>query len=264
MMDAEFQYVSGQGRSDFPGLLAEFQRSSDREAVRSDALLDRVYGPHERQRFDFFPTTGPARATLVYFHAGYWQSRDKASFRFIATPLNDAGFNVALANYPLCPDVMLKALVLAAQPAPAAVAALAPGVPMVIAGHSAGGHLAVELGMRGANGAAVCGILAISGVFDLRPLLATSLNANLGLDADEAERMSPVLRVQASPLPALFAVGGDETPEFLAQTKQMTAAWQKAGNQGEELIVEGAHHFSVLEALIAPSNELHRRLAALA
>jgi arylformamidase len=263
MHDHETQYVAGQGRDDFPELLADFQHRSDCEAARRDAVIDRPYGDHERQRLDFFPASGPARGTLLYYHAGYWQSRDKSNFRFIAGPLNTVGLNVALANYPLCPQVTLVELVQYASEAPAAVGSMALDVPLILAGHSAGAHLAVELAMGDlAQAPPIAGVVAVSGVFDLRPLTQTSLNRNLRLDPAGAALQSPILRPKRA-APAIFAVGAEETDAFLEQNAAMATAWRNAGNAAEEIAVGGAHHFSVLSSLIDPASELHRRMIAL-
>ena len=123
LTDHQFQYVEGQGRPGFPALLAQFQADSDAAAAQAGAELDLPYGAHPRQRFDFFPAQGEAQGVMLYLHAGYWQSRDKSLFRFLAPAFQAWGFHVALANYPLCPDVTLDELVAAVTPSVAAVAA---------------------------------------------------------------------------------------------------------------------------------------------
>jgi arylformamidase len=94
----------------------------------------------------------------------------------------------------------------------------------------------------------VSGILAISGVFDLVPLVGTTLNVRLGLDAVSALAASPIHRLASAPS-AIFAVGGDETEGFREQTQRMCAAWAAAGNRSGTLVVPEADHFSVLESL---------------
>ncbi|KAF7957168.1 hypothetical protein AWV80_37135 [Cupriavidus sp. UYMU48A] len=152
MTDAEFQYVTGQSRPTFAALLSEFEARSAAAIHTENCRLDLAYGPAPRQRFDFFVAQGRPRGTLAYFHAGYWQSRDKASFRFIAPAFTRIGLHVALVNYPLCPAVSLGALIEAASASIGAIGAHAAidgqhAPPLVLAGHSAGGHIAVELAL---------------------------------------------------------------------------------------------------------------------
>lgn len=253
-MDAEFEYVSGQGRPGFPALLAEYERES---LAAAGGEIDIAYGPHPRQRFDWFPAEGAARATILYFHPGYWQSRDKAVFRFIAPPLTADGLNVALVNYPLCPEVRIAELIEAVRQSVSPIRER--GAPLIFAGHSAGGQIAVELALS----EDAAGVLAISGVFDLEPLIGTSLNAALRLDREEAIAASPIHRA-ARVAPALFAVGETETGAFRAQSAAMCAAWAAAGNSAKLVTVAGADHFTILHSLTENGGALRRALRELA
>ena len=81
--DAQFQYVTGQGRPGFATLLPDFEaRSAAVAAAAGAGTLDIRYGEAARETFDFFPANGAALGLLVYFHAGYWQSRDKSSVSY--------------------------------------------------------------------------------------------------------------------------------------------------------------------------------------
>src|SRR5574337_99835 len=261
--DPQFQYFDGQMRAGFAELLVQYEARS--AAVEPWGTLDLRYGPHERQRFDFFSASGeppgPPLGTLLYFHAGYWQSRDKATFRFIAPAFTRRGYNVALVNYPLCPSVTLAELVDAARASVPCVldhlAALgqAPGA-LIAAGHSAGAHLAVELALThwpelGARAQAVDGVIALSGLYDLAPLVATSINDKLGLDARTAQAQSPLYRVAAGAAPALFVVGGSETVAFNEQARRMAAAWQAAGAASALAVGPETDHYSLLQQWIS-------------
>lgn len=261
MDDHQFQYVEGQGRPGFPALLAQYQADSDAAARQAGATLDLPYGEHPRQRFDFFAAQGPAQGVMLYLHAGYWQSRDKSLFRFLAPAFQALGFHVALANYPLCPEVSLDELARAVAPSVAAVAAHArqrdgTPLPLVVAGHSAGAHLASLLGLaQGAlprhDPARVDGVWAISGIYELAPLIDTTLNQKLRLDAEAARRLSPLRLTGAAPVPAVWLVGGAETPAFLAQNAAMHQRWQgdasAPGAWSECIEMPDADHFTVLQ-----------------
>lgn len=279
MSDAEAtaQYLTGQMHPHHGPLLEAFQRESDAAVAAHRPALDLPYGPHPRQRFDLFVADGPWRGTLAWFHPGYWQARDKAQFRFLAPPFLARGIDVALVNYPLCPDVTLGALVEATRASVPAILTEAArrgrgGQVLVAAGHSAGGHIAAELGLSawaaagpqrpgpGSPGAAapIAAVAAWSGVYDLSPLLGTPLNDKLRLDAGTARALSPLWRVRGGLPPALFAVGGAETQAFRDQSARMAAAWRAAGNAAELLEVPQADHFTLLrsEALIAATARL--------
>lgn len=242
---AQFDYLDGQLRASHPALFERFAAMSAAAVEACSPERDVPYGPHPRQRFDLFRAEGERRATIAYFHGGYWQSRDKADFAFIAPPLVADGFDVALVNYPLCPEASVAGVVEAAMALPGVLEG-----PLVLVGHSAGGQIVVELALAARErGWDVAGLLAISGVFDLEPLTGTTLNARLGLDAATARAASPIRRGVPGLPRAVFAVGGGETQAFRQQTQRMCEEWADAGNRSDALTVPGADHFSILESL---------------
>lgn len=259
----EREYVSGQYSDSFPELLHSYElKSSEVVAGLPVSCLNRLYGLGEREVFDFFPARIPAMATMIYFHAGYWQSRDKSTFRFISRSLNLAGVNVALVNYPLCPNVNIGDIIASARKAIHAVLGItAKGdttPPLILAGHSAGAHLAVEMALHDWGGYKECriaGLLAISGLYDLQPLIATSLNKALRLDQKEARKLSPAFRAKHTNIPAIFAVGAFETREFHWQSEQMHNHWLHANNPGTLLTLANEDHFSILRSFVEPNGK---------
>ncbi|MBY0336660.1 MAG: alpha/beta hydrolase, partial [Acetobacteraceae bacterium] len=115
------------------------------------------------------------------------------------------------------------------------------------AGHSAGGHLAAWLLARSpAAGAA----LPVSGVFWLEPLLPTSINAGLGLDAAAARALSPAL-LPAPGRPLHAVVGAEESGAFIRQTEAFASLW---GGTSER--IAGTNHFTVLDPWANTSHPL--------
>ena len=117
------------------------------------------------------------------------------------------------------------------------------GVPaqrLVVAGHSAGGHLAAMLvatDWRGARLAwRLAGAMAISGVFDLEPLLQVSFNTDLQLDAAQARAMSPIHLAPRDAVPLLVAVGADETGEFIRQSWRLWERWPAVPSAGRQML----------------------------
>lgn len=265
MRNMEHEYVTGQDRDHFPALLARFREEGEAAAARSDAIIDRRYGDHPRQLLDFLPATGTdAHGVVVYFHAGYWQSRDKSHFRFLATSLNRAGLHVAFVNYPLCPDVTVPDLIELVQPSIPVVQMLAANLPITLMGHSAGGHIAVETTLRWPkHRPTLRAVISLSGVFDLRPLVQTSLNTRLQLDLETARSASPLLRLRSGLPAALFCVGGAETEAFIQQNEEMADAWIAAGNDADPIVVPRADHFTILSRLTDSADYLHQAVIAL-
>jgi arylformamidase len=71
--------------------------------------------------------------------------------------------------------------------------------------------------------------MGLSGLYDLRPLMATYVNEALKLDEEAARTASPL----AWPVPAHGRfeawVGGDESREYHRQSETLAATWSGAG-----------------------------------
>jgi arylformamidase len=245
---------------------------ADRSAAARAALacrLDIAYGPDPGERLDVFPAATSGAPVLVYIHGGYWRALDKRDASFVAPPFVAAGALVVVPNYALCPAASIDEIVRQQQAALAWVwrHAGAHGGDrdrIVVAGHSAGGHLAAT--MLATDWPAfdpalpadlVKGALSLSGVFELEPLRhAPFLAPDLKLDAAAAARLSPVgLAAPTRPLYAL--VGADESEEFQRQNDAIAAAWGPTAVPVCES-VPGRNHMSVLFELAEPGSRTHR------
>ena len=261
----QFEYIDGQLRPAHAALFERIAAANDQAIKDGQPTLDIAYGPHPRQTMDLYRAPGKRRAIVAYFHAGYWQSRDKSGFCFLAPSLAADGFDVAVVNYPLSPEMCVNDIVAATFAALPALAALTQNAPLILIGHSAGAQIAIELGMHSKNSDwTVSGILAISGVFDLVPLIGTSVNERLGLDPASARAASPIHRAAPGAPPAIFAVGSLETQAFRDQTAAMSAAWNDIGNSATLLTVPDADHFSILDELCSNKGLLRTAVGELA
>ena len=269
--DFESEYNNSLRVPGFPDIEARWQLASERvRAQTSPGTLDRPYGAGERERYDLFGASGPGAPLVVYLHGGYWQSGDRTLYAWVAGPLTAAGCTVAIPSYPLCPAVSVLDIVAALRRCLSALWR-ATGARPVLVGHSAGGHLVAA--MLATDWAAVDGVpddlvhagLAISGVFELEPLVGTSINNALQLDADAARAASP--RWWRPPPPGrrmIAAVGAAESAEFRRQSHELVRAWGAAGVDSRYLEVPDANHFTVIEALASPGSALQAAVLELA
>jgi len=257
--DLEAEYNNRAKVPEHPVIMETWRRDAARfRETHPDAEPGLAYGPTERQKLDlFWPAEREGAALALFLHGGYWQAFDRSWFSHMAAGLVGHGVAVAVASYDLCPAVPLATIV---DQARAAVRFLAArhGRPILAFGHSAGGHLAAMLLATDWGGVPlVPAALALSGLFDLVPLLGTSINAGLGLDAAEARRLSPVtLPAPAGRLHAV--VGGAEGAEYTRQSRAIAQAW---GGSWEA--VPGENHFTVIAPLADPDSALVRRARAL-
>lgn len=214
-------------------------------------------------------TARPGAPVLVYLHGGYWRALSKRDQAFIAPPFAHAGALVVVPDYPLAPAVTIEHIVMQVAQAVAWTwrhARQYGGNPerIVVAGHSAGGHLAaMMLALQwpvfspDLPAHLVKGAVALSGVFDLEPLRhAPFLAPDLRLDEPSALRLSPAwMPTPQGPLIAL--VGGDESEEFLRQNRLIRKSWGARAVPVCEA-VPGRHHMNVLHELADPQARAHQ------
>lgn len=243
------------------------QWRTDAEAFRAglapDSARAHSYGEHDREVFDIFTPSDNAAGTLVFVHGGYWRAMACAdNHQFAAGPLA-RGWRVAFVEYPLCPEVTLESL---ADSVIAGIQGVADAVdgPLVLAGHSAGGHLVTHAvtarsGLDAATRRRIRRVISISGLHDLRPIAATTdINGSLGLDPQRAAEASPALRLPELDGDLICVVGADELPELKRQGALLANIWTGLGISCQAVELPGEHHFSVLEALRSPATALTR------
>lgn len=236
------------------------------EAARAAHTPERIaYGPGPREVIDLFTPEGlPDAPVAVFLHGGYWQALDGQAFHGLAPALLSHGIAVAIPTYDLAPSVSLGQILRQVRAATELIRDRAGYRPLVL-GHSAGGHMAAALLSEGRAGAAV----AISGVFDLAPLLETSLNDALRLDPLMANALSPIhwpVPDGSSPGGTTLDcwVGADESAEFLRQSHAMADRWGTAGADTRVRELAGLNHFTVLDPLFEADSPEVARLVQLA
>ncbi len=269
--DYETEYNNRARVPEHPGIIAGWQ--ADAAAYRAEALceLGVSYGEGERQFYDLFkPEAVRGNALVMFIHGGYWQALDRSFFSHMARGLNRLGLPVAVIGYDLCPQVPLGHIVWEAQQAAAALWRRF-NLPVVAAGHSAGGQLsACVLATDWKNVDAdlpvqlVPAAYGISGLYNLKPLTETSINNALGLSMEAAERESPLFWPAPAPLAMDAVVGGAESAEYLKQSRRLVDVWGLGGVVTRYEEIPEANHFTVIAGLTDPANAMTRRIAALA
>jgi arylformamidase len=265
--DYEVEYNNRARVPENPMLMAGWARDA---AAYREQHAPRViaYGPSLRHTIDFFAADnrGPL---IVFIHGGYWQALDGSSFSHCARGLNVHGIDVAIPTYELCPQVSVDDIVQQMRAVAGELARL--GRPLVISGHSAGGHLAACLLATDwpAHDALlpknlVIAAYAISGLFDLVPLVETSINNALRLDETAAKAASPLF--WKPPVGRVFdaVVGGNESAEYFRQSQSMVEQWGSAGVSTRFGVVGDANHFTAIAPLADPDSAMVQRLKELA
>jgi arylformamidase len=259
----EFQYNP---QAAFPNFK---DAQASRAAINTEALAkltrraDIAYGEHPLRRLDVYPTanggSGPA-PVHVFFHGGYWRAQDKENFAFIARPLVEAGITTVVANYELCPASTLDAV---AESAIAAVdwvrreARSFGGDPerISLSGHSAGAHLSAEVlahdwAADGVDLSFIIGAVMISGIYDPRPVMRTTVNAEVRLTEDIARRRDVERRPVFVKCPVTAVVGGREPWHWIDQTYRYSHHLHRSGMNPEVHTLPRWGHFDILHEFV--------------
>lgn len=264
---------------DFAAHLERWERGSVQARNELPCELDLAYGTGPKETLDVFPAAKAGAPVLFFIHGGYWRALDKRDHSFIAPAFARQGVCVVIPNYALCPAVTIPQIALQMVQAIAWTwrnAARFGGDPrrIVVAGHSAGGHLAAmvqsclwqQLASDLPN-SIVTGSLGISGLYDLAPLMHTPfLQPDLQITPEQVRQASPALLPPPSQGRFYSVAGGDESAEFHRQNQLIRDAWGVRRVPVCENL-PGLNHFSVLQAFTDPAHRLHqlaRRLLAIA
>jgi arylformamidase len=256
---------------DHPAYFARWQRDAEFVRTTLPCTLELAYGPDPRHRIDWFPAAGRVRGTVAFIHGGYWRSLDKSMFSWLAASYVPEGLNVAMLNYRLCPAVRIDDIVddvvagmnwLLGSDSPSPLGERrGEAHPVVVAGHSAGGHLvgalfATPLDRLAFDPARIAGGVPISGLFDFAPLRIHSFNSDFHLDAAAVARLNLDDKTTTIKAPLVVAAGGDESSEFQRQSRLIAANW--APQARPAILLPGVNHFSIVDAFAERSQPLHK------
>jgi arylformamidase len=266
-VDYEVEYNNRARVPEHPALIAGWAKDAaayrERHAPRSIP-----YGPGARNRIDFFQGdhAGPI---VVFIHGGYWQALDGTFFSHLAGGLNAHGISVAIPTYDLCPGVTVDHIIQQMRMASCELARF--GRSLVVSGHSAGGHLAAcmlatdwPLFDASLPEDLVIAAYAISGLFDLGPLVETSINNALHLDHTSARATSPLFWNAPARGSLDAVVGENESAEYFRQSRTIVERWGAAGVATRFGTVPNANHFTAIAPLADPGSPMVLRLKQLA
>ena len=228
-----------------------------KEAAAFRAALDErartaiPYGPGERNGLDLFLPEATPQGLLVFIHGGYWLRFGREMWSHLAAGALARGWACAMPSYTLAPEARINAMSQEIARAVEVAASLVAG-PVVVAGHSAGGHLSARMGcaerhrcrprQAGRADLAACGSRA-----DLSDRNERQPAPRCGGNCAE----SPALLALRPGVEAHVWVGAQERPAFLWQARLLSEAWSCPWTPES-----GKHHFDVIDGLADPASAL--------
>lgn len=242
------------GGNDYPARWAA-EAEAFRSGLGARARLGLPYGEGEAEWLDLFLPEAEPAGLLVFIHGGEWLAFGPRDFSHLATGALARGFAVAMPAYTLAPAATIPVMTRQVAAAVTRAAGEVAG-PVVITGHSAGGHLAARMAAADMTfdpslAARIARVVPISPLSDLRPLRETSMNAALGIDEAIARSESPVLLSPRRGVKVHVWVGGEERPSYRDQSRRLGNAWACPVT-----VEAGRHHFDVIEGMEAAESPL--------
>lgn len=258
------QYNNRARFPDYPEQFEKWRNWSHETRQSLPCELDVPVGESEFQRIDIFPAEFELSPIYVFIKGGYWYSLDKGEYSYIAEGMRPHGLTTVTLNFGLAPDHDMDTIVAHCRSAMIwlwqnAASMGADRNRIYVGGHSAGGHLAMNLLGTDWPGIdpdipidLIKGVCSIGGLHDLEPISQSFLNEKLKLTDEQVAKYSPVSLEYAFPAHLLLIAAIDESPELHRQSRIMHARWQDLGYPGELLVPENADHFNVVNELRHP------------
>lgn len=231
-----------------------------------NALIDVPFGDKPTSKLDIFlPENADGAPLLVFIHGGYWRALDKSIFSFIAQHYVEQGIAVALPNYALVPAVPLGEIIeevcLSVHWLSTAGASHwgLDANNIVLSGHSAGGHMAAYAASKknpyAVDLSPIKGVVSVSAIFDLMPLLGTSINNDLRIGESQALEYS-VKPDQVTAQSLILAAGELETEGFQQQSQIFAKGCERFGLNNQLMFIPQRTHFDILIDLAEPQYPL--------
>jgi arylformamidase len=270
--DREYSPSSCIGGDYKPFVQAYVDRSLAARAA-TPGRLNLQYGRGDTRRLDLFVPPAAAGSAdppplLVFIHGGYWQELSKNDSSFAATDCVAQGIAYAALGYTLAPRASVAQIVAECRSAVNWLHANAQSLGIdaqriVVAGSSAGAHLAAMTALPSVGVAQVKAAVLVSGIYELEPLIGTSINPALGLTPEAAREISPALRnLQGFP-PSIVCWGEVETGEFKRQSRDFAAQLDAVDTPCQVFEVPRRNHFDIILDLADPQTQLGRAVTEL-
>jgi len=178
---------------------------------------DVTFGPGERDRIDYYMATDSddAKPLIVFIHGGGWNRGDKNMYTFFAEGLTARGYDVALPNYRLYPEIKYPEFLPDNARAIAAIHKKFPTRYLVLIGHSAGAYNALSMVFKPnyleQEGVYACytvrGVVSLASPTGAYPV---ENEPTLSIFPERMQGGDSLLNLTEQPLPPLMLVNGDE------------------------------------------------------
>lgn len=214
-----------------------------------------AYGPNPRQRLDVYTpeAAGEGTPVVAFFHGGSWDRGDGGSYLFVGQALASAGIVAVIPTYRLYPEVVFPEFVHDGAAAVAWAHRVLPRAPLIVAGHSAGAHIAALLNLdphylsdTGVPRSAAAGAIGIAGPYDFLPLKARYKPV---FPEPLLVASQPIAQVDGTAAPMLLLTGEADRTVKPGNTTRLADAIRGKGGAVSVKLYPGVGHLGPLIAL---------------
>jgi arylformamidase len=231
--------------------IVEGYKAASRAVAAPRAVLGEAYGPGEREKLDLLAPESRSAPAIVFIHGGYWRGGAREDRRFPAGFFVPRGIAWVSVGYPLTGTTPLPEIVASIRRAAAFLRGRAAALGLdparlVLAGNSAGAHLAAMTLLTAEVAPAWRGAALVSGLYDLAPYPDFELGRAGGITRENFATLSPLRLGRKLELPVAIGVGDAEPPKFRRQTALFGEHLAALGAGVERIPGTGHDHFSII------------------
>ena len=252
----EREYSPSSCVDNFDELIADYSKNSRNSELQSDVLKDLSYGPGEDELLDFFPAKDNDAPLMIFIHGGYWQALSKNEATFAGSDFHQLGLAFATLDYTIAPRGSVQQMI---EQCVKAIIWLFDHAERLgfsnrkiyLSGSSAGAHLAImsAIELKDQYADLIRGIILMSGIYDLQPIVKTYINDPLNLTEVSAHQLSPIFKDLSNLPKAIICYGENETSEFKRQSNEFAEMYQSAGSACACFEVPNVNHFDIVYQL---------------
>lgn len=214
-----------------------------------DLKADVSFGDNPRDRIDYYMSTqsDDSKPLIVFIHGGGWHRGDKSMYKFFAEGLTSEGYDVALPNYRLYPEVIYPKFLSDNARAIAAIHKAYPTRYLVLVGHSAGAYNALMMAFKPqyleAEGIASC--YTVRGIVSLAAptgALPVEKEPTISIFPERLQGGDSALKHINQPLPPMLLLNGDQDTSVHPDNARELGAALKGRDIASVKIIDGADH----------------------
>ncbi len=220
-----------------------------------------LFGPGPRQKLDIYRPKPEMdrKAIVIFYYGGGWRRGERGMYRFVGAALAAQGFTTVIPDYRLYPEFgfpeFMEDAALAYGWVQKRLNAGGLKRPVILMGHSAGGHIAALLALDGhylADYPPPAAVVGLAGPYAFDPTTWPRTRDIFRAAAGDPDKTRPVTFVSAKAPPMFLARGAEDDVVAGFNADELARALHEKGVEAENRIYPGMGHAGLVLALARP------------